>query len=259
MNITKKMFIPIFIIWILFVAFLAGDYYMTNTKERSKIYKKSIEKYLNFFNDEYKARKDFALTNSIMLSKNEFVVSGLLDGEREEPLKGLKKILSVFSQNTKYKHLKIHIHDDSLHSFLRVWKPKKFGDDLSSFRKTIVAVKKTKKPVVAIELGRAGMVLRGVAPVIEQGTYVGSVEIMQGFNSIVSDGNHDNLNVVILLKKQYLKIATLLKKSKSFGNYALAVNQKNINMNFYNELKNLDLTKTKTQWANCGLCSCGSK
>jgi methyl-accepting chemotaxis protein len=246
MNITKKMFIPIFIIWILFVAFLASDYYMTNTKERSKIYKKSVEKYINFFDDEYKAKKDFALTNSIMLSKNEFVVSGLLDGDREDPLKGLKKILSVFSKNTKHKHLKIHIHDDSIHSFLRVWKPKKFGDDLSSFRKTIVAVKKTKKPVVAIELGMAGMVLRGVAPVIEQGTYIGSVEIIQGFNSLVTDGNNDNLNVVILLKKEYSKVATLLQKSKSFGNYVLAVNKKNININFYNELKSLDITKTKT-------------
>ncbi|MCF6173121.1 MAG: methyl-accepting chemotaxis protein [Campylobacteraceae bacterium] len=245
MSIAKKMFIPIFIIWILFVSFLVSDYYITHTSEKSKVYRKNIEKYLNFFDDAYRQRKDFSLTNSIMLSKNEFVVSGLLDGDREYAQKGLANILKIFNKDTTYKNFKIHIHDDSFHSFLRVWKPKKFGDDLSSFRKTIVAVKKLKKPIVAIELGRAGMVLRGVAPVIEQKTYIGSVEIMQDFNSIVADGKDDNINIIILLKKEYLKIATLLKKSKSYGNYTLAVNEKNINMNFYNQLKGVDITKTK--------------
>ncbi|MFK5881164.1 MAG: methyl-accepting chemotaxis protein [Sulfurospirillum sp.] len=246
MSIAKKMFIPIFIIWILFVSFLVSDYYLIYSSEKNKIYKQEIEKYLNFFRDEYKTRKDFSLLNSIMLSKNEFVVSGLLDGDRGYTEKGLKNILNLFNKNTTYKNLKIHIHDDSLHSFLRVWKPKKFGDDLSSFRKTIAEVKKTKKPLVAIELGRAGVVLRGIAPVVEQGTYIGSVEIMQGFNSIVADGSNDNLDVIILLKKNNLKIATLLKKAKSVGKYVLAVDKNKINMKFLNELRGANIAKTKT-------------
>jgi methyl-accepting chemotaxis protein len=246
MSIAKKIFFPMFIIWVLFVSFLGTDYYVTNSNEKAKVYKKNIDKYINFFNDEYRTREDFLLTNSIMLSKNEFVVSGLLDGDREYAEKGLKNILNIFNKNTSYKHLKIHIHDENLHSFLRVWKPTKFGDDLSSFRKTIVTVKKDKKPFVAIELGRAGVVLRGVAPVIEQGTYIGSVELMQGFNSIVADGNDDGIDVAILLKKENLKIATLLKKSKTIGNYSLAVNEKNINKNFLAELGSVDITKTKT-------------
>jgi len=246
MSIAKKIFFPMFIIWVLFVGFLGTDYYMTHSSEKIKVYKENIKKYLNFFDDEYRTRKDFLLTNSIMLSKNEFVVSGLLDGDREYAEKGLKNILDILNKNTSYKHLKIHIHDANLHSFLRVWKPKKFGDDLSSFRKTIVAVKKTKKPLVAIELGRAGMVLRGLAPVIEQGTYIGSVELMQGFNSVVNDGYDKEIDVVVLMKKKYLKIATLLKKSKTIGKYSLAVDEKIINKNFLSELGGVDITKTKT-------------
>jgi methyl-accepting chemotaxis protein len=61
-------------------------------------------------------------------------------------------------------------------SFLRVHKPGKFGDDLSGFRKTILATNKTKKLVTGPERGRAGLGLRGMVPIFSDGAHVGSVE-----------------------------------------------------------------------------------
>lgn len=244
MSIAKKMFIPMFVLFVLLVAILISNFYYSTSKEKARIYKKEIKKYSYFFKNEYKVKKDFGLTNAIMLSGNEYVTSALMDGDRGYAEKGLKNLLKIFKEDTSLKNVKIHIHDANVHSFLRVWKPKKFGDDLSSFRKTIVEVKKSKKPLVAIELGRAGLVLRGVAPVIEQKTYLGSVEFMQGFNSIVKDGKKVNLDVIILLKKEYLKVATLLEKSKSIGNYSLAVKESNVNMQFFKELGGVNISKT---------------
>ena len=244
MSIAKKMFIPMFVLFVLLVAILISNFYYSTSKEKARIYKKEVKKYSYFFKDEYKVKKDFGLTNAIMLSGNEYVTSALMDGDRGYAEKGLKNLLKIFKEDTSLKNVKIHIHDANVHSFLRVWKPKKFGDDLSSFRKTIVEVKKSKKPLVAIELGRAGLVLRGVAPVIEQKTYLGSIEFMQGFNSIVKDGKKVNLDVIILLKKEYLKVATLLEKSKSIGNYSLAVKESNVNMQFFKELGGVNISKT---------------
>jgi len=76
-----------------------------------------------------------------------------------------------------------------------------------------VSVKKTKKPLVAIELGRTGLVLRGVAPIIEDSEYLGSVEFMQGLNLIV-------------------------KNAPKIGNFTLAVKENVINKDFYNDLNN---------------------
>lgn len=244
MSIAKKMFIPMFVLFVLLVAILISNFYYSTSKEKARIYKKEIKKYSYFFKNEYKVKKDFGLTNAIMLSGNEYVTSALMDGDRGYAEKGLKNLLKIFKEDTSLKNVKIHIHDANVHSLLRVWKPKKFGDDLSSFRKTIVEVKKSKKPLVAIELGRAGLVLRGVAPVIEQKTYLGSVEFMQGFNSIVKDGKKVNLDVIILLKKEYIKVATLLEKSKSIGNYSLAVKESNVNMQFFKELGGVNISKT---------------
>ncbi|WP_244422337.1 cache domain-containing protein [Bradyrhizobium sp. ORS 285] len=61
-------------------------------------------------------------------------------------------------------------------SFLRLHQPAKFGDDLSRFRKTVVAANTDRKPVVGLEGGVAGIGLRGVVPIVSAGKHLGSVE-----------------------------------------------------------------------------------
>ncbi|MFT7005124.1 MAG: methyl-accepting chemotaxis protein, partial [Sulfurimonas sp.] len=124
------------------------------------------------------------------------------------------------------------------------WSQNKYGDDLRSFRKTVVEVKNTKKPLVAVELGRAGLVVRGISPIIDKGKYIGSVEFMQGLNSVVkfAKKSHD-FEVVIVMKNEFLSTATALSAAKKIGNYTLAVNEKVINQNFLNDLKNIDISK----------------
>jgi len=61
-------------------------------------------------------------------------------------------------------------------SFLRLHKPAKFGDDLSSIRQTVIEVNKNKTTVSGIEKGVAGLGIRGVVPVYQDKTHIGSVE-----------------------------------------------------------------------------------
>ena len=61
-------------------------------------------------------------------------------------------------------------------SFLRLHKPKKFGDDLSAIRQTVIEVNKNKTTVSGIEKGRAGLGIRGVVPVYNNNSHIGSVE-----------------------------------------------------------------------------------
>ena len=68
-------------------------------------------------------------------------------------------------------------HTPEAHSFFRVHKPGKFGDDLSGFRKSVVEANRIKKPVQGIELGVAGLGIRGVVPVSYEGRHLGSVEM----------------------------------------------------------------------------------
>jgi len=68
-------------------------------------------------------------------------------------------------------------HTPDNRSFLRVHKPEKYGDDLSSFRKTVVEANKTKRMVTGLEVGVAGLGLRVVVPLSYDGEHIGTVEL----------------------------------------------------------------------------------
>ncbi|MBR1165710.1 methyl-accepting chemotaxis protein [Bradyrhizobium liaoningense] len=82
-------------------------------------------------------------------------------------------------------------------SFLRVHQPAKFGDDLSGFRKTVVASNQDRKVVVGLEGGVAGLGIRGVVPIAQTGKHLGSVEFGLSFGQSFLDDFKANRHVDI--------------------------------------------------------------
>jgi len=81
-----------------------------------------------------------------------------------------KKLISLFSnawENIKkqYSLKQMQFHKPPATSFLRIHKLKKLGDDLSSFRKTVLKANRERVPVFGIEKGVAGLGIRGVVPI----------------------------------------------------------------------------------------------
>nr|WP_275714928.1 methyl-accepting chemotaxis protein [Sulfurimonas sp. SAG-AH-194-L11] len=221
------------------------NYYFSITEMKANVYKQEAESLSSTYSELMSGKENIAITNAINISKNYSVVRALKENNRQIAIDGLSSISQEFKNYTNYKNIKIHIHDATVHSFLRAWKPAKHGDDLSGFRKTIVNVKATRQPIVAVELGRAGLVLRGVAPIVEDNEYLGSVEFMQGLNSIVKNARKVNgYEVVIVIDNKYLSTASALKNSLNIGNFTLAVKENVISKDFYNDLKNIDVSQT---------------
>lgn len=73
-------------------------------------------------------------------------------------------------------------HTPEAISILRVHNPGKYGDDLSAFRHTVVEANANQKSVFGLERGRAGLGIRGIAPITHDGKHVGTVEIGLRFN-----------------------------------------------------------------------------
>lgn len=81
----------------------------------------------------------------------------------------------------------VHFHVPPATSFLLASKPDKFGDDLSSFRKTVVDVIRTGSTIMGVETGRSGLVVRGLAPIRdESGAVTGSVEVFSDLSDIAT-------------------------------------------------------------------------
>ena len=73
-----------------------------------------------------------------------------------------------------------HLPDGT--SFLRVHLPEKYGDDLSSFRHTVVAANRQQTTIYGLEGGVAGAGFRYVVPMSYRGEHLGTVELGFGFH-----------------------------------------------------------------------------
>ena len=245
MSIAKKVHVPLIVSIIIGFVIILINYFYSISEMKVDVYEKEKETLSRTYDDAIDGKKSIGITNAINISKNYDVVRALKEKNREYAVNGLEGLSQEFKNYTKYQNVKVHIHDADVHSFLRAWSPQKFGDDLKGFRKTIVDVKETKQPIVAIELGRAGLILRGIAPIINDGEYLGSVEFMQGLNSIVKEAKKSSGHeVVILMKNEYLGVAKGLESALAIPGYRLAVNEKAINKDFFNDLSNVAIAQT---------------
>ena len=99
----------------------------------------------------------------------------------------------------QYGARQFQFHTPPATSFFRVHKPVKFGDDLSSFRKTVVATNNKKQPVGGIEKGVAGLGVRGMVPMYHDGNHLGSVEFGMSFGQPFFDNFKQLYNVDLAL------------------------------------------------------------
>lgn len=224
-------FIVVLINYWLSVDQITEDVYAAQSKEMDTVFAEAIE-----------SKKNVGITNAINISKNSAVIGGLENNNRMQMLESLKSLSKEYKEHTRFGNIKIHVHDRDVHSFLRVWKPEKFGDDLSGFRKTILEVKSTRKPLVAIEVGVAGLELRGIAPITSGNEYIGSVEFMQGLNSVVKDLRENfGMELVIGLDNQYLGNAKELDKAPKIGtSFTLAVKEDVVDKAFLKDLNGVE-------------------
>ncbi|QEP42564.1 HAMP domain-containing protein [Ectothiorhodospiraceae bacterium BW-2] len=104
---------------------------------------------------------------------------------------------------TGLEELRLHFHLPTGRSFVRTWRDGwqtvregnrvDISDDLTSFRSTVVAVNRDKRPLIGIEVGRGGFVIRGITPITDNdGTHLGSTEIYYSFSPVVEEGHQSN-------------------------------------------------------------------
>jgi len=141
---------------------------------------------------------------------------------REMLRKSMIPFTEGFRGQTGGRELRLHFHLASGHSLLRSWRKgwqtvrdgKKIdiSDDLTGFRNTVIKVNRDHKPVVGIEAGRGGFVVRGVVPITDSnGNHLGSVEVFSGLipvlDQLKSNGREE---YAVYMDKKLLDITTKL-------------------------------------------------
>ncbi len=244
LSISSKIQIPLILSIMIGTILLIFNTFSNIKKIEDDIYAKEKESLSVYIKNQLEAKYDILLTNAITIATSLHVSEALDKNDRNIAMKGLKDITNSFKENTDFKGTQIHVHTKDIKSFLREWSPEKHGDDLSSFRHTIKKVKESKKPLSAIEMGVAGMTARGIAPVIQNGEYLGSVEVIQSFGSIVNNIKNDiGSSVIFLTDKKSSELNANAKNAIFTKDAVLSQPEELTDMALFKEIKDLDLSK----------------
>jgi len=191
--------------------------------------------------DRVDAKLDAGISNAVAIANDANIAKALENNDRNLAIKTVKSISDKYKSETSYKNAKVHIHDKDIKSFLRNWEPEKFGDDLASFRHTIKKVKATKKSLYAIEVGNAGLTIRGLTPIVKDDNYLGSLEFMLGFDSIIKQFSTEKENLLILMDDKLAHLAKLADTSKKVSNYILS--QKGFDEKFFKAAQKINTSE----------------
>jgi len=208
-KLSRKILLPVFIIGLLiFTGFFAFNY-LTTTADNKARQEETSRLAEQFFNLKLHDLNDFSLGLAVQSANNPEIQAAFAAQDRQKLL-GLT-LESYTALKEKYDIAQYQFHLAPATSFLRLHSVDKYGDDLSSFRFTVIQVNETLKPVYGLEVGRGGAGIRGVTPVYYQGEHIGSVEFGLNFNetllnNLKSDYGDDWR---IILTREALSLATL--------------------------------------------------
>ena len=160
----------------------------------------NIKKFLDFqtqiLNKNIEEENLSAMTVAALLAQNEHVKKCMSRNDRRMCLETLGEFTKTLSKVPIYQNAKFHIHTPEMRSFARSWMPM-YDDDLTNFRHLLAEAKNG--VAAGIEVGRAGVFIRSVAPIFEDKKMLGSIEVLLDFKHLSDFFSQQGLDLFVLL------------------------------------------------------------
>lgn len=173
---------------ILFVMFSVGGTillsYMTQKKVLFETKRTALADIVEKIKSDIDQTAMLAESRAVMLSNIPEIIEAFRNEDRQWMAEQLKPMF--LNQKQKYFVSELQFHKAPAKTFLKLHKDGDYGEDLSGFRKTIVLTNKEKHPTRGLELGRAGLGIRGVVPVSDKNGHIGSIEFVFAVKNIIN-------------------------------------------------------------------------
>jgi hypothetical protein len=232
----KKIYLLIFLFFVIILTalFIFYDRYSFAYEEEKS--HDTISKNIDIFEEYLNEQKQYALSLSIMLSKDMLIQKALLTKNQALALKEIHKILNDIADSTGIDNIDIQVHTKDTKAFARNWDNSDYlGVKLASFRKGLLHVKKTKEPFASIELGKR-LNIKAISPILDQNEeFIGSLEVIMDFQNIKKRLEKSNIQMLALLDERYINIAVDLTNHLRLQKYYIV--EKNFSRFLYQMLK----------------------
>ncbi len=141
--------------------------------------RKGLNLYYQRFLEQVKEKGEQAKSLAAVIAENRQVQVDLAEKNRQDLIDLLMPIYVELKMDFGMEQF--HVHLPGAVSFLRLHSLERYGEDMSSYRKTIMDALRKRRPVAGLEWGATGIGIRGVAPVFLYEKIVGTVEIGHSF------------------------------------------------------------------------------
>ena len=185
--------------------------------------KNSVESVLNLTQELIAHEKQLSLSMALMLSQNEALKQSFLSNDRALAYETIHSEMGKIKQFLLIEHLDIQLHTHDAKAWLRSWDFESYGEDLGSFRKGLSSLRQNKLPFVSIELGKR-LNIKALCPIFDKETYIGSLEVIMGFDEISSKLKDKKIHFLVLMDKELLEIGEWMKELEQINNFVVVNN-----------------------------------
>jgi len=200
MRVNLRILITGLVFFILYV--VSGYVYLANSLER--LYNTKYEEVSNRMQRELevliKEKLEAVLLLDIALSQSQDIRELLLS-KNSEDLK-LDKYAQLLRENTPLKNIWFHVVDNEGVSLYRSW-TKERNDSLVGIRFDIDAMLKNPHMMSSVSTGKFDMTFKSMVPVYEEDSFIGIVETIARFDSIVIKLKNYKFETLVLVDKKY--------------------------------------------------------
>ena len=180
LPLREKAIVVLFGITILPLLFNQYQAYVSQDRVMLQLEQENADKLARSVTNSLKGEGRMAILGAVIIAENKLATELFAQGKRDELTKLYKPTFDRLKQELNVAQFQYHLPPAT--SFLRLHQINKFGDDLSSFRQTVLETNAAQKNIVGLEKGKGGYGIRGISPVVYNGKHIGSVELGMNFD-----------------------------------------------------------------------------
>ncbi len=181
MTLRMKILAAVFSAAVVAAAAVGAPLYLGAERLVAEAAEAELATYSGKLEDALQAEIRRGLAMATQTAVQPWVGAAMRDGDRERVAREMGPGFPELKSAHGVAQVQFHLPPAT--SFLRLHNLEKFGDDLSSFRATVVRANRDKRAVAGLERGRGGLGVRAVVPVQADGAHVGTVEYGMSFGA----------------------------------------------------------------------------
>lgn len=217
---SLALFFGLFFLAIITLAFLI---YRANHNLYIEDAKNSVASVLNLTQELIAHEKQLSLSMALMLSQNEAIKQSYLLKDRNKAFEVMREEMHKIKHYLQIEHLDVQLHTQESHAWVRSWDFESYGEDLKPFRKGLETLRQTKLPLVSIELGKR-LNIKALCPIFDKETYIGSLEVIMGFDEISAKLKDKKIHFLVLMDKEFLEIGEWMKELEQMNDFVIVSN-----------------------------------